>query len=97
MKSYRPSTNCFETPTRRALFRHNTILERGFTSPPNFTDSRTRDFLIYQQQEAEALYRAQFALCAQTMGDKLKYMGTSTVVRDIDFITRTLEGEDALM
>lgn len=97
MKYYRPSTNCFETPTRRALFRHNTILERGFQSPPNFTDPRTREFLIYQQQEAEALYRAQFALCAQTMGDKLKYMGTSTVVRDIDFITRALEGEDALM
>ena len=31
------------------------------------------------------------------MGNQLKYMGTTTIVRDIDFITRTLEGEDALM
>lgn len=31
------------------------------------------------------------------MGDGLRYMGTSTVVRDIDFITKLLDGEDALM
>lgn len=31
------------------------------------------------------------------MGDQLKYMGTSTVARDIDYITTLLEGQDALM
>ena len=31
------------------------------------------------------------------MGEQLRYMGTSTVVRDIDFITTALEGPDALM
>ena len=31
------------------------------------------------------------------MGDAIKYMGTSTVARDIDYLTTLLDGEDALM
>ena len=47
--------------------------------------------------EADALYRTQFEICRSTMRDQLKYMGTSTVVRDIDYITAQLEGPEALM
>jgi hypothetical protein len=56
-----------------------------------------RKSLIAQHREAEALYQTQFEVCAKTMGDQLKYMGTSTVVRDMDYITAQLEGPDALM
>ncbi|THH14114.1 hypothetical protein EW146_g6187 [Bondarzewia mesenterica] len=92
-----PKVNCFETPIRRALFMKNTLLDRGFQVAPNVSDPRSRELLIHQQLEAEALYQSQFAVCARAMGDKLRYMGTSTVVRDIDFITRSLEGDDALI
>ena len=47
--------------------------------------------------EADALYRTQFEICRATMHEQLKYMGTSTVVRDIDYITTQLEGPEALM
>lgn len=56
-----------------------------------------RYHLIEQQRDADALWKAQFEICAQTMGDQLRYMGTSTVARDIDYITTLLEGQDALM
>lgn len=94
---HRPPTDCFQSPDRRALFRHNTVLDRGFELPLNVSDDFARDSLIYQHRDAEALFKTQFDVCYQTMGDQLKYMGTTTIVRDIDFITRTLEGEDALM
>lgn len=56
-----------------------------------------RQTLVQQQREADALLKTQFEVCKKNMGDQLRYMGTATVVRDIDFITRKLEGEDALM
>lgn len=56
-----------------------------------------RTTLVQQQREADALLKTQFEVCKKNMGDQLRYMGTATVVRDIDFITRKLEGEDALM
>ena len=31
------------------------------------------------------------------MGETIRYMGTTSVVRDIDFIFKTLEGEDGKM
>lgn len=43
------------------------------------------------------LKRVQAELCAENMGEELAYMGTQTVVRDIDFMTTVMDGEDALM
>lgn len=75
----------------------NTVLSRSYDLASNASTQDVRQLLIAQQKEAEALYRTQFEICGKTMGDDLRYMGTSTVVRDIDFITKQLEGPDALM
>ena len=56
-----------------------------------------RTLLVQQQRNADALLKTQFALCNKTMGEQIRYMGTSTVVRDMDFMTQAIEGEDALM
>ncbi|GJJ14062.1 hypothetical protein Clacol_008319 [Clathrus columnatus] len=89
-----PSVKCF-ADNDYDLFKVNTILDRGFDIGPNLSDPRTRDHLLLQQREAETLYQLQYEMCGRTMGDNLRYMGTSTVARDIDFITRILEGEEA--
>ena len=34
-------------------------------------------------------------LCIETSGETLKHVGTATVVRDLELIHRTLEGDDA--
>ena len=48
-------------------------------------------------RDAHVLFKSLFAICAQTMGDLLKYAGTSTVVRDLDLLTTLIDGENALM
>ncbi|KAI0772752.1 TAP-like protein-domain-containing protein [Trametes elegans] len=92
-----PRTQCFPNPEAHNAFIANTVLERGYDVGPNLTDPLTRKHLIAQQRDVDALWNTQFEICAQVMGDKLKYMGTSTVARDIDFIASLLDGEDALI
>ena len=80
-----------------ADFIRNTVLDRSYDIASNLSLSDARKQLAAAYAESEALSQAQFKVCEQTMGDAIRYMGTSTVVRDIDFITRYLAGEDALM
>lgn len=93
---HRPLVQCF-TPEDYELFKINTILDTGFDIRPNLSDPRTRDHLLVQQRNADSLYKTQYEICGRAMGDELGYMGTSTVVRDIDFITKVLEGEQTPM
>ncbi|RPD76009.1 hypothetical protein L226DRAFT_522437 [Lentinus tigrinus ALCF2SS1-7] len=92
-----PATRCFPSPEARTAFIANTVLDRGYDVSPNLTDPANRYHLIQTQRDADALYKTQFAICGQTMGDQLRYMGTSTVSRDIDFMTTLLDGKDALI
>ncbi|KAI0372414.1 hypothetical protein BV20DRAFT_1050746 [Pilatotrama ljubarskyi] len=92
-----PKTQCFPSPEAHAAFIANTVLERGYDVGPNLTDPLNRNHLVQLQRDADSLWQTQFEICAQTMGERLKYMGTSTVARDIDFITTLLDGEDALI
>lgn len=43
------------------------------------------------------MQKTQFSVCQKVLGDELKYMGTTTVARDMEFITTKLDGENALM
>lgn len=79
------------------MFRHNTVLDHGYQLPYNASPQYSRDSLLYQFSETQTLLETQFTVCNNTMGNFLKYAGSTTIVRDIDFISRTLEGEDALM
>ncbi|EJF56709.1 hypothetical protein DICSQDRAFT_174660 [Dichomitus squalens LYAD-421 SS1] len=92
-----PQTKCFIENGSREAFSANTVLDRGYDVSPNLTDSYNRFHLIETQRDANALDQAQFEVCAQTMGETIKYAGTTSVVRDIDFITTLLEGNDSLI
>lgn len=63
----------------------------------NVSSESWRETLVKQQGEFLALKETQAILCGKHMGDDLKYMGTATVVRDMDYMSKLLEGEDALM
>ncbi|KIJ43866.1 hypothetical protein M422DRAFT_252782 [Sphaerobolus stellatus SS14] len=91
-----PQVHCFPDGGYRA-FQSHTVLDQGYDIPPNLNDPQTRKALILQQHQADALFKAQFELCKKNMGETLRYMGTTSVVRDIDFITTTLDGKDALI
>lgn len=92
----RPTVRCFR-PQDVSPFGINSVLQTGFDILPNISDPRARDHLIVQQRRALAFYKTAMEVCKSTMGDTLRYMGTSTIARDVDFITTVLEGHDALM
>ncbi|CDO72134.1 hypothetical protein BN946_scf184962.g77 [Trametes cinnabarina] len=90
-----PRTQCFPSPEAHAAFIANTPLERGFDVGPNLTDPMNREHLIQLQRHADALWQTKMQVCAQSMGDKLRYMGTVSIARDVEFIASLLDGKDA--
>ncbi|KLO10605.1 alpha/beta-hydrolase [Schizopora paradoxa] len=90
-----PKTQCFPDAMYRQIFQANTVIEQGFTVTSNYSDPIMRDKLIEQHRQFLALYETQAKLCAENMGEELKYMGTANVVRDIDFMTTVFDGKNA--
>nr|GAT42366.1 predicted protein [Mycena chlorophos] len=82
------------------VFSANTILEKGFiVSSSNISNPSIRASmeaeLVVQAREYFALMDAQARVCAEAMGDDLKYMGTATVVRDMAFMAQAFDGNGA--
>ena len=94
---YRPQTKCFPANGSREAFIANTVLDRGYDISPNLTDASNRFHLIETQRDANTLYQAQFEVCNQTMGETIRYAGTTSVVRDIDYINTLLAGNGSLI
>jgi hypothetical protein len=94
---------CFPSPEVKGLFQANTVFAFGNTVPTtrNMNSTRIEDAihrsLAEQQRQAIALQRTQAELCWANMGEELRYMSTSTVVRDIDFMARKIDGENSKM
>jgi hypothetical protein len=82
------------------MFWANTPFEQGYTIPnvshPSSPENAAA--LIGQVRMVQALQRAAAESCKEHMDvEDLRYMGTATVVRDMDFMTKLLDGEDAKM
>nr|VWO95568.1 N/A [Ganoderma boninense] len=92
-----PAVQCFPGNGTRAAFLANTVLDRGFDVAPDPTDPANWYRLLEAQRDANALYQTQFEICEKVQGDSLRYMGTTSVVRDIDFIATALQGNDTLI
>ncbi|KAF7309168.1 hypothetical protein MKEN_01119400 [Mycena kentingensis (nom. inval.)] len=95
-----PQVACFESMSATNIFTANTVLEKGFTlSTSNISDpsvrAAVRTELVAQASEFLAVKQAQADVCARSMGDDLKYMGTANVVRDMDFMAQVFDGQGA--
>ena len=88
---------CFKNLQNATAYTVNTVLDRSYDVSPNLTDSENRARLVSQQEEVNALYQAAQKICIENLGDLPRYMGTSDVVRDINYLTSLLDGKDALM
>ncbi|KAK4047005.1 hypothetical protein OIV83_005691 [Microbotryomycetes sp. JL201] len=91
----RPRVECFPSARAYAQFKAGTVLERGFEVPTNPSSDEGRKVLLRQHQALMALQETEFRKCRDSMGDELRYMGTPTVVRDIDYMNTVLEGKHA--
>jgi len=76
----------------------NTVHEETFDVPTDpFSEAGTRH-LVAQQREAAGIMQVQADLCGKHVGaDVLKYMGTTTLIKDMERISAVLEGEDAVI
>lgn len=89
---------CFASPEAKAAFSTNTALQNGPELHPAIGSLAARENLIRYFKEVISLRETLGALCAKNMDPEvLKYMGTTYVARDIDFMTTVIDGEDALM
>ncbi|KAF8146414.1 hypothetical protein K438DRAFT_1869647 [Mycena galopus ATCC 62051] len=92
-----PQVQCFNDASDFNFFVANTVLQQGFTvaSSSNLSDPAIEAQLVQQSREFLALKKSQAELCAKNMGEELRYMGTATVVRDMDFMAKLFDGEDS--
>ncbi|KAK0207119.1 hypothetical protein DFS33DRAFT_1382196 [Desarmillaria ectypa] len=92
-----PATKCFSSVLEAQLFVSNTVIEQGITVPSisNLSSPLLRDQLIEQHKQFLALKKSQAESCGKHIGDELRYMGTATVVRDMDFMSEVFDGEGA--
>ncbi|KAF9264971.1 hypothetical protein L218DRAFT_176456 [Marasmius fiardii PR-910] len=91
-----PSTRCFDsTEAFRKVF-SNTVVERGLTIPSvsDLTSPTLRGSLVDQYREFNRVKEEQGHICEKSMGDELRYMSSTTVARDIEFMSRVLGGND---
>jgi pimeloyl-ACP methyl ester carboxylesterase len=92
-----PHISCFGSPTSYQLFRTNTVLDHGVDFASDMSEPVAHARLLHGLRQADALTAAQYEMCRVQGGKKLRYVGTTQVARDIDYITTLLEGKDALM
>lgn len=74
-----------------------TVLERGFDLHPNPHSPEGRAHITQQWAAWRSLYAAQYRICGEKYGEELKYMGTSTVVRDIAYMADLFDGPNSPM
>ncbi|KAG8933516.1 hypothetical protein FRC02_011716 [Tulasnella sp. 418] len=90
-----PRVDCFRTGTDEVNFWAGTIPSTGLEARTNFTTQADLDAFYAQAPEIDSLLLELGQRCNQMSGDKLKYVGTAAVVRDMVALTDLLDGQGA--
>lgn len=72
-------------------------METAFDQPPDPFSEAGKEVIQNQYRRQLALQQTQYQTCGQAMGDELRYMGTTTVARDVAFMADLLDGPGAPM
>ncbi len=99
-----PSVTCFDSAADEYLYA--ATAPTGLDIPVNFSSipemsndgpdpHGVADHLERQVRLAEASFAAVYARCAAATGDAVGYVGTEAVVRDLDLISKLIDGEGA--
>lgn len=93
-----PAVNCWGDAVTRHDKIGDTVLARTFEVPEDPLSPEGTKALVRQQREALRLMRLQADQCEREMGaETLKWMGTTTLIRDIEYLKNLIDGEDALI
>ncbi|KAG8880549.1 hypothetical protein FRB97_000719 [Tulasnella sp. 331] len=91
-----PAVNCYGSANEQKAALLNTVAERTFSITSDPWSKEGRAVLVQQQREALAIWQMQATICNQTMGvDVLKYMGTTTLIKDMEYLKNAIDGLDA--
>ena len=87
----RPRVECFANKRAQDLYylEHDIAVEFA-----NLTDPAELDRLRSQFQTSNAEYKLLAQLCDDHSGETLRYVGTTTVVRDLEYLSSVVEGKD---
>jgi hypothetical protein len=86
-------------PSAALLYAHSPFTQ-GYDIPnsANLSDAVNLHSLTVQARQFRAIKAAQALACADNMNvDDLRYMGSTTIVRDMAFMTALLDGPNAKM
>jgi hypothetical protein len=75
-------------------------MEQGYTLPNmhDVADPYNRPALVEQERQHLSIFKAQSDACKYSMDvNDLRFMGTATVARDVDFMAKVLDGDDGKM
>jgi hypothetical protein len=95
-----PRTKCFPDNLSHQLLYENTPFVQTYTVPVtgNLSDPSNHVSLTEQSRQFLAVAEARANLCSENMDvEDLRYMGTATVVRDMELMTRVFDGDGAKM
>ena len=93
-----PNVNCFGNQANQSAVLRNTIMDRTMEVPSDPWSPEGRAMMIQQQKEALRLMELQAGVCGENVGaETLKWMGTTTLIRDIEYLKNKIDGEDALI
>ena len=89
-----PRVECFDSQTDQDLFALNTIQETGLEFR-NLSDPLDLAVYTANVRRADARNAVLVQRCHETSGKILRHVGTATVVRDLEYMSRLIEGENA--
>ena len=99
-----PAVNCYDPhhpeKARAAQIEimAGTVMDKTFEVPPSPSSEAGKAILVHQEKQALALMRLQAELCAENVGaETLKWMGTATLIKDIEHLKDTIDGKEALI
>ena len=99
-----PAVNCYDPHhprSARAAQREvlsGTVLDKTFEIPLKPSSEEGRATMVHQQKEALSLMQLQGELCSENMGaETLKWMGTTTLIRDMEHLKNAIDGDEALI
>ena len=86
--------DCFYSQTAQDLFDAHTHNEVGLEGR-NLSDPIDLAVFTANVRKADATNAVLAKLCTDTSGETLSHVGTATVVRDLEYLSRIIEGDDA--
>lgn len=90
--------DCYGSAAAQRAALGNTVLDQTFEVPDDPGSEAGKAVLVEQQRQVLAQIKMQADLCGRVEGaERLKWMGTTTLVRDMEYLKTALDGEEALI